>query len=46
MSNDKAKSSNQINGMTNVKNQIPCLPKTEHFTFKIQALIWHLNFDI
>jgi len=25
MSNDKAQSSNEINAMTNVKNQTPCL---------------------
>jgi hypothetical protein len=39
MSNVKAKSPNEINSMTNVKNQIPCPPKAENLTFEIYAFI-------
>jgi len=46
MSNDKAQSANEINTMTNVKNQIPCLPKAVNLTFEIYAFICHLNFGI
>jgi len=33
MANAKTQSSNGINTMTNVKNQIPCLPKAVNLTF-------------
>jgi len=39
MSNVKAKSPNEINSMTNVKNQIPYPPKAENLTFEIYAFI-------
>jgi hypothetical protein len=39
MANDKAQSSNEINAMTTVKNQILHLPKAESLIFKIYVFL-------